>query len=188
MDDRVSANIVSGLEVENAFRDREAHLLEEIDGDAIWCKRYSRKHMLWHRCLGMLVLICSVLAPVTVSSTLGKMGNEALFWGINIGYIAIGMTVILALAECIRRFFRFEQMWVSACLTSDALNRLKNHYQDQQVGLAVGSDQWVQNFRRLRTEKDAVMERDAKDFFHTVLSEASKLAGASAAKTPRRGR
>ena len=110
-------SIVSGApgssSKEKEWTQRERELLEEIDSSIVWYNKFAQRNRIYHRILGVMMLVASVLAPTTVALTSSTSTSIQAIAGLPTTYIAIALTIFLALAECLRRFFTFEQMWAS---------------------------------------------------------------------------
>ena len=134
---------------EQDWLDREKQLLAHIDSHVEWYQANSTAARRWHRSLGLIVLICAVLAPVTVVSSTGSATGSLINPSI-LSAISVVITLIIALAEGLRRNFRHEERWIACSTSRDQLKWLKEGYLDQQVGKPVGSDLWVENFFKTR--------------------------------------
>lgn len=155
------------------WKKREEQLLKEVDHSIAWYRRFAARNRLSYRSFGLVVLICSVLAPILTASA---ESNPTLPFGVTVNQLALVITTTLALAEGMRRFFRFDQRWASAYLAAFTLKRLKEKYWDDQLSKRVGDSPWIETFSRFRIEADKVTENDTRDFFQHLLSEAANIA------------
>jgi len=169
--------VVSGAtpqkSTEQDWLDREKQLLADIDSHVEWYQANSTAARRWHRSLGVIVLICAVLAPVTVVSSTGSAPGSPINPYI-LSAISVVLTLIIALAEGLRRNFRFEERWTACSTSRDQLKWLKEGYLDQQVGKPVGSDPWVENVLKTRREAQAVVMNETKQFFDVIRQDGSK--------------
>jgi uncharacterized protein DUF4231 len=160
---------------EQDWLDREKHLLADLDSQVEWYQTNSTAARRWHRGLGVIVLLCAVLAPVTVVSSTGSAAGSLINPSI-LTAISVVITLIIALAEGLRRNFRYEERWTACSTSRDQLKWLKEDYLDQQVGKPVGSDPWVETLLKTRRDIQAVVMNETKQFFDVVRQDGSKSA------------
>jgi hypothetical protein len=133
--------------------------------------RYSF-HMLYvrifHRILGTVAIVVAALAPIFV---VGNSQNTTLF-GIDSqtsGQIALLLTLITAIIEGLRRFYRFDRQWHSIYDARSALRRLRNDYREQRIGLLLGSPDWLVLYRSFKGNAERIIRAQAENFFEEVI-------------------
>jgi hypothetical protein len=159
---------------------REKNLLQEIDQSISYYSSRAWTARICHRTVGVVVLVGSVFAPVAVASSAGTNTGLELFSidGRHSAQIALIITVVLALCEGLRRFYQFDQRWMTCVQAREELRRLRNNYQDEQIGSQVGSEPWVNRFYLLRKDAQEVRSQEEVGFFQRLRS-ASEVPGKS---------
>ena len=159
---------------------REKQLLQEIDKSISYYSSCAWSARIYHRTVGVIVLVGSVFAPVAVASSAGTSTGFDLF-SIDehrSAQIALIITVVLALCEGLRRFFQFDQRWMTCVQAREELRRLRDRYQDEQIGSQIGSGPWINRFHLLRKDAQEVMSQEEVGFFQRLRS-ASEVTGKS---------
>jgi hypothetical protein len=102
------------------------------------------------RTLAIVVLVCAILAPLTVASAdnagLGVFGipEPAL------KKIALVLPITVALAEGIRRICRFDERYSISAQSREKLRFAIEHYHENQIGLEPGNGEWRKNLEVVR--------------------------------------
>jgi hypothetical protein len=163
---------------EDEWREREKQFIADLDDNVVWYQKNSTTARQWHRGLGLVVLICAVLAPVTVVSGVGS-SSSSLIPATVLNVASVVITLAIAFAEGLRRNYRFEERWTAFSTSRDQLKRLREDYLDSQVGKDVGSDPWIENLLKARKDKNAVVASETQGFFEVMREAGNKGAGKS---------
>jgi fumarate reductase subunit D len=109
---------------------RENEHIKMIDKELKWYRRHATWNRIAHRVASIVVLVCSVLAPITVVS-----GDETFIsifrYHIDKVHLSLLVTLTLALAEGMRRLFHFEQQWATSNRVERALLDARSTYLDR---------------------------------------------------------
>ena len=129
-----------------------------------------------HYTVGSITLVCSVLAPMAVITTVGKPSDLLLFGISNetIAQLAVVLTLLLGLTEGVRRLFRFSERWMTCFTTRAKLNELMQVYKLSQIPVAVGTEKWIKNLIELR-KNVRVAEIEEEGGFFDRLKQPSKV-------------
>lgn len=158
-----------------AWNGREVQALARIDEAVKYFTKMERRNRYGARILAFTVLICAVLAPVTVASS-GKNAPITLL-GItedNVSRLALVVTMLLALSEGLRRTFRFEQRYGTCLVSLEELEYLRETYVDSQLDKPVGSADWLKNLTDLREKTRGYLRKDSEEFAQTIKGETTK--------------
>lgn len=101
-------------DLEDKWKEREGALLKSIDVSISYYTRRARTARIWYRVVGVVILICVVIAPVAVVTGVENKGLSA--FGIPasaVTAIAVASTILMGLAEGLQRTFQFEQRWIT---------------------------------------------------------------------------
>jgi fumarate reductase subunit D len=164
----------SDASVVQAWKNREEQALGRLTRDLNWYVRWSSYNRWLARSLAMIVLICAVLAPVTVAST-GEAGIRV--FGISaerVSQLALMVTLVLAFAEGLRRTYRFDQRYATCLNARDELGVIHENYLDSQVGKQIGGDEWINNLTALRKRMHELLRKDNEEFMQIIKGEATK--------------
>lgn len=156
------------------WSDREKQALGRLNRDLSWYVRWAGYNRWFARCLAMIVLICAVLAPVTVAST-GEAGIRV--FGISadrVSQLALIVTLVLAFAEGLRRTYRFDQRYATCLNARDELGIILETYLDSQVGKEVGGEEWVKNLTGLRQKMYDLLRKDNAEFMQIIKGDATR--------------
>jgi fumarate reductase subunit D len=149
-------------------------MLKRLEQELAWYIKWTSINRLSQRTLSIIVLVCAVLAPITVSS--GSEGGLMVF-GLSkdaISKIALIVTLTLALAEGLRRIFHLEARYVTCINAREALYRIRDNYLDEQVGKEVGSEEWIKNLAGARKAMDELLMSDIREFSELVKGQTPK--------------
>lgn len=158
--------------------DREKRLIERANKHIARYKRIAVRTRRLERTAGMVTLICSLLAPVAVVASAVSVGSTVGLFGLSpmlAAEVALGLTLILAFSEGLRRTFRFEQRWSAAVVAGFTIEKIREIYLDQQAEHILGSDAWIKALVAFRDEMDAVAHSEAQEFFQTVLGREKQM-------------
>lgn len=150
------------------WKEREKALIRRLDSTI---ERYSfraEKARLRHRRIGIILLVCSVLAPIAVA---GGGGNISLVPPGVAQVLALALTIIVALSDGLRRMFRFDRQWHACARTRNAMRAAKIQYEDEKVGLEVGSVEWLKIYTILKIEAKRLKDEETDEFFNVVNAE-----------------
>jgi hypothetical protein len=137
-------------ETNATWQDRHAALLVRLRDQQNWHDKAALRAFRWERGLASVVMACSILAPLAIAS--GETGGLSIF-GLApdiLKKMSLGLTILLALAEGLRRIFRFDQRYALSAQSRERLRFAREVYVDNQIGLEVGSDDWKKNLERAR--------------------------------------
>ena len=160
------------LDLTEKWKKQETELLESINGSIKYYTERARTARICYRVIGVVVLICVVIAPVAVVSGGAETGGS-----VNVGLsvfgikplvatqIAVATTLIVAFAEGLQRTFQFQQRWIACIQAREALWRLKDTYADEQVPNAIGSNEWIDRFSDLRKKEQEIRIQEETGFF-----------------------
>jgi Protein of unknown function (DUF4231) len=166
-------------DAEKKWSERERTLLDSIDASIRYYTRCARTARIWHRIVGVVILICVVISPVAVVSTgTGAAGAGLSAFSIPttaITAIAVASTIIVALAEGLRRTFQFEHRWITCVKAREDLWRLKDTYLDEQVPNPVGTGDWIARFSDLRKREQEVRIQEEGGFFESLKAARDKV-------------
>ena len=169
---------------EDQWAARARALLEEMNGRLAFYAYWAEVNRKGQRITSLLIVVCSVLAPVTVISTpevglgifgLGVAATKAL---------SLIFTITVALSEGVRRVFRFEHRWAVCANCRETIKRQRDKFIDQQIGKQVGSEEWIANLTTTRNAFDDVVMWHLQDFAYVLAGNDGKkrTAGAGSAK------
>jgi Protein of unknown function (DUF4231) len=171
---RHSGNDVSPeKKLEEAWRHREAKIVDAINTVADENYRVSTVYKRWHLSCSVIVMVCAVLAPLFIASS--RTTNFTI-QSDSLNIISLSLTVILGITEGLRRIFRFEQRWYAYYSASNALVQTRERYLDNTVEHVPGSEKWKEEFFSLHKEVQVIFNEQNKLFFQGVL-EHSELSG-----------
>jgi Protein of unknown function (DUF4231) len=156
-------------DLEAKWIERERALLSSVDGSIRYYTRCARRARIWHRVVGIVILICVVLAPVAVVS--GGKGGGLVSLRIPeeaVTAIAVLSTLLVAFAEGLRRTFQFDQRWTTCIKAREELWRLKDTYLDEQVPNPVGTDNWIAKLFEFRKREQDIRIQEESGFFELL--------------------
>ncbi len=130
---------------------------------------YSKKlHNTWkkQRLISVIVMLCSVFAPLFVAAS----SLEKVFFmsDVAIKIAALIATIILSIAEGLKRIFRFDRGWVAIYWARSAIKRARNNYRIAQVGQPIGSETWVANLKAFRDRYYETIDAETREFFDAL--------------------
>lgn len=161
--------------MDEAWKAREEQALSRIDDGVKYFTKMERRNRYCARILAFTVLVCAILAPLTVASS-GKNAPITLF-GLsepNVSRLALGVTMLLALSEGLRRTFRCEQRYGTCLVSLEELEYVRETYVDLQISKPIGSDAWVKNLNDLREKTRAYLRKDSEEFAQTIKGDTTK--------------
>ncbi len=154
-----------------ALLEAQDRVLGKIRRDMSWYKSRSERNRVVHYILSTVVIICGVLAPMTVISASSGIGsanpNTALF-GLaaeDKANISAVLTVIAGLAEAFRRRFRFERKWHSFYMASLNLRLLKDAYKVEKGKYTPCSPERRFLLEKLVSQHQAILRNETRTFF-----------------------
>jgi len=156
--------------IEKAWKERETQAIGRLKRALDWYVRWANINRWFARSLAMVVLVCAVLAPVTVAST--ENAGIRVF-GISkegVSQLALLVTLVLAFAEGLRRTFRFDQRYATCLNARNELGVMQEDYLDSQVG----SDERVKNLTDLRQRMHGLLRKDYEEFLQIIKGGANK--------------
>ncbi len=126
------------------------------------------------RLISLIVMLCSVFAPLLV---VGSSLDQAFYMSdVAIKIAAVIVTIILSIAEGLKRIFRFERRWVAIYWARSAIKRARNDYRIAQIGQPIGSETWVANFKAFRDRYYETIDAETHEFFD-ALGKGDEKAG-----------
>ncbi len=118
------------------------------------------------RLISVIVMLCSVFAPLFV---VGSSLEKVFFMSdVAIKIAALIVTVILSIAEGLKRIFRFDRRWVAIYWARSAIKRARNDYRIAQIGQPIGSETWVANFKAFRDRYYETIDAETREFFDAL--------------------
>lgn len=166
--------------VEEQWAVREEKLLAKISETLSYYRARGEAARICHRISGIVVLIGSILAPVTVAS--GASGGTLNVLGVPAPVMAgaaLIITLVVAFAEGLRRIFRFDQRWGSCFQTRDGIWRAREIYRETIIGHPVASEEWKKAYLTLKNTFLELTQVETTAFFDTVKAEAAAQFGKS---------
>jgi hypothetical protein len=158
---------------------REKHLIKWLDGRIKFYSIWAEFNRYGQRLTSLVILVCAVLAPVAVTSKSGAGLGVFDLKEATIGRIALIVTLLIGVSEGLRRLFRFDRRWLICANCREELLEAKEEYLDSQIGIAIGSEEWVKHLQETRAKLINVVSVHLKDF-------AEMLQGAEDAARKRR--
>jgi hypothetical protein len=156
------------------YRTEEQDVLERLQRSIRYYSNRIKFARAGHYTVGLITLVCSVLAPMAVITTARKPSDLSLFGISNetIAQLAVVLTLLLGLTEGVRRLFRFSERWMTCSTTRAKLNELMKEYKLSQIPVAVGSETWIKNLGELH-KNIRVAEMEEEGGFFDRLKEPS---------------
>lgn len=160
------------------WKERQDSLIEEIERTRKYYKSRGRSARYAHRALSIIVLVGSILAPVTVApGAATAAGTNLTVLGISqptLASFSLITTIVVALAEGLRRMFRFDESWSNCWLTGEAIRQATERYRDATVGAPAGTAEWKTALQNLRREYDEAVAKESVNYFDVVRSVSAK--------------
>jgi hypothetical protein len=151
--------------------EREANVLEDIRQTRHYYSKSAREARLLHSTISVIVLVCSVIAPVAVVSSTGSAGL-ALF-GVGekvVAQVAVIVTIILALCEGVRRSFQFDMRWMTCVQAREQLRQLCDTYLDGKVGILGDDAERHRRLEELRRKTYEIRAQEEAGFFKRLTA------------------
>lgn len=162
--------MVEKKSLEELWLEREGSALQRLHGQLKWFHRWTNINHYAARSLSVIVLVCAVFAPLTVASSAG--GGIGVF-GVgdpHIRQLAMALTIVLALAEGIRRIFRFEQRYATCVQARENLRAARDAYLDKQIDNKVGDSEWIKNLQNLRSVCEQTTIGSIQEFISVITA------------------
>ncbi|WP_373371518.1 DUF4231 domain-containing protein [Microvirga sesbaniae] len=160
---------------EQEWKSQEDRLLHNVRSDIEYYDKASKVARIWHRSCGIVAIFAAALAPLFV---LGS-GQSSTVFGISTsvaGQYALFLTVITAIVEGLRRFFRFENRWRATCNARAALECALDDYNEVRYGLNANAQERVAAYRKLRNERQRITRAETEEFFGTLVAPPAQQA------------
>ncbi|TCQ16400.1 DUF4231 domain-containing protein [Rhizobium sp. PP-CC-3G-465] len=155
----------------DTWKARETKLLGYVNGAMEYYAETTRWCRYAQRGLSITVMVCAALAPVAVVSSSGNGLGALGLHEPEIKILALIITILLAIADGLRRIFRYDQRWATCYIARETLKRARENYRITVIGLEVGSDDWKKNYEDLRATYESVIDRETQEFFDTVRTD-----------------
>ena len=152
---------------------QETELLEKIKKQMEWYGGITTRSHRAQRLLATTILICSTLSPLFIISSTNATPDFSVY-GMSapaMAQVALVLSLIVALSEGIRRIYRFEEQWKNSRLATEDLKTARDDYKDKQIGLKVGSQEWVAAFGDLRRKTREITTQNLQSFMETVKAD-----------------
>ena len=162
----------------NNWQKRLDDVTEDIEKSIRYYTGVRKRTRYMQRFFSTVVMIGSILAPVTVASgSVSAASSNLAVLGIPpqaVGGISLVITLTVALAEGFRRIFRYETRWQTAYTAGKTIRAARQHFFDAVVDLKIGDPQWVAEYRSLRAKIEAAETEEGQEFFKGVSALAAK--------------
>lgn len=150
---------------------REAKVLSYIEGARATYERDIKVSRLLQRSISILVLACAVIIPIAIVSDDSPKGLSLIVGAGNVQLIALTVSIILAIAEGLRRIFRWDQRWSTCYKARKMLKRARDAYRVKNIGVSIGSAEWQRNFADLQRSYDEIIDSETQEFFELVRAD-----------------
>jgi hypothetical protein len=129
----------------------------------------------WSRNLGLIIMVGSIIAPVVISVGSGPVTiSKVTVSSEVIKAIPIFITLVVAIAEGVRRMFQFQTRWVSTGVTHQLITRALDEYADATAGMEIGSEPWVAKFLKFKKYVNDAKSKETEEYFSNIAEMEKK--------------
>ncbi|MBY5594118.1 DUF4231 domain-containing protein [Rhizobium leguminosarum] len=154
---------------------REKVSLERVEKDLAFYKATGQRAREWSRDLGLIIMVGSIIAPVAISVGSGPVTISKITVSSEvIKAIPIFITLVVAIAEGVRRMFQFQTRWVSTGVTHQLITRALDDYADATAGMEIGSEAWVTEFLKFKKYLNDAKSKEAEEYFSNIAEMEKK--------------
>lgn len=127
------------------------------------------KHL--HYWMRLISLCLAIISPIFVASATGAVPDAEKILGLGsdqIGPIALGISLAIALLEGVRRMIRPDERWANCWLARTEFEDALNDYEDEAERYPIGSPNWIVAHDAFKKRIRTAMTEEGRKFFETV--------------------
>ncbi|MBY5698413.1 DUF4231 domain-containing protein [Rhizobium leguminosarum] len=149
--------------------------LERVEKDLAFYKAKRKWARNWSHGLGLIIMVGSIVAPVAVSVGPGPVTISTVTVPSEVmKAIPIFITLVVAIAEGVRRIFQFQTRWVSTGVTHQLITRALDDYADATAGMEIGSEPWVAEFLKFKKYVNDAKSKETEEYFSNIAEMENK--------------